>query len=83
MAHTARAESGNTTPRRYQSTTILTEFVAVAGYHEKLAIRVWNGQPATKHRETRVRASLPILTAALRRNAHLKLNIGPIDFNNP
>jgi hypothetical protein len=78
-----RAESGNTILRRYQSATILAEFIAGAGYYEKSPIRVSGGQPATKHRDTRIRASLPILTAALRRNAHLKLDIGPTDFNNP
>jgi hypothetical protein len=78
-----RAESGNTILRRYQSATILTEFIAGSGSYEKSAIRVSNGQPATKHRDTRVRASLPILPAALRLNAHLKLDIGPADFNNP
>jgi hypothetical protein len=37
----------------------------------------------TDRRLTLLSASLPILPPALRRNAQLKLNIGPTDFNNP
>jgi Integrase core domain len=64
MRHTARAELANAIRRRYRSATgkekrkILDEFVATTGYHEKSAIRVLNGQPATKQRQTRNRPSL-------------------------
>jgi len=64
MTHTARAELADAVRRRYRSATgkqkrrILDEFVATTGYHVKSAIRVLNGEPASKHRQTRVRASL-------------------------
>lgn len=64
MTHTARAELANAIRRRYRSATgkekrkILEEFVATTGYHEKSAIRVMNAEPATKHRQIRVRPSL-------------------------
>src|SRR6266404_1172982 len=47
-------------PRSRQDGTdrTLTEFVATTGYHQKSAIRVLNGQPATKQRQTRNRRSL-------------------------
>jgi len=64
MTHTARAELADVVRRRYRSATvkerrrILHEFVATTGYHEKSAIRLLNGQPATKHRQTRIRPSI-------------------------
>jgi hypothetical protein len=64
MTHTARAELAHAIRRRYRSASakekrrILEEFVATTGYHEKSAIRVLNAQPATNHRQTRVRPSL-------------------------
>ena len=64
MTHRARADLTNTIRRRYRSATskekrkILDEFIAVTGYHPKSAIRVLNGQPNTKHRQTRIRPSL-------------------------
>lgn len=64
MTHTARAELADAVRRRYQSATgkekrgILDEFVATTGYHVKSAIRVLNGQPDHKYRQTRVRLSL-------------------------
>jgi hypothetical protein len=64
MPHAARAELANIIRRRYRSATgkekrrILDEFVATTGYHHKSAIRVLNGQSATKQRQTRNRRSL-------------------------
>ncbi len=64
MTHAARAELANAIRRRYRSATgkekrkILDEFIATTGYHEKSAIRVLNGEPSTKQRQTRSRASL-------------------------
>jgi hypothetical protein len=64
MTHAARAELANAIRRRYRSATgkekrgILDEFVATTGYHQKSAIRVLNGQPATKQRRKRNRRSL-------------------------
>ncbi len=64
MTHTARAELANAIRRRYRSATgkekhkILDEFIATTGYHEKSAIRVLNGEPATKRPQTRNRPSL-------------------------
>src|SRR5439155_25928087 len=37
---------------------ILDEFIAATGYHEKSAIRVFNGQPAEMGRQTGNRPSL-------------------------
>jgi len=64
ITHAARAELANAIRRRYRSASakekrrILDEFVATTGYHQKSAIRVLNGQPATKQRQTRNRRSL-------------------------
>ncbi len=64
MTHTARAELAEAIRLRYRAATvkqkrkILDEFVASTGYHEKSAIRVLNGQPATKGRQTRNRPSI-------------------------
>jgi hypothetical protein len=64
MTHTARAELTNVVRRRYSAATgaakrtILEEFVAITGYHEKSAIRALNAEPIAKRRQTRVRASL-------------------------
>jgi hypothetical protein len=64
MTHTVRAELANAIRRRYQAASgkekrkILEEFVASTGYHEKSAIRMLNGEPATEHRQTRVRSPL-------------------------
>ncbi len=64
MTHTVRAELAEAIRLRYRSATgkqkrkILDEFVASTGYHEKSAIRVLNGQPITKGRQTRNRPSL-------------------------
>jgi hypothetical protein len=64
MTHTVRAELAEAIRLRYQSASgkqkrqILDEFVASTGYHEKSAIRVLNGQPITKRRQTRDRPSL-------------------------
>jgi hypothetical protein len=64
MTHAARAELANAIRQRYQGATgkekrkILQEFVATTGYHEKSAIRVLNGEPVTKRRQTRVRPSV-------------------------
>src|ERR1700680_1433473 len=64
MTHTARADLTNAIRRRYRSATskekrkILDEFIAITGYHPKSAIRVLNGRPTTKRRQTRIRPSL-------------------------
>jgi len=64
MTHTVRAELADAIRLRYRSATgkqkhkILDEFVASTGYHEKSAIRVLNGQPAKKGRQTRNRPSI-------------------------
>ncbi|MGA8707617.1 MAG: transposase family protein [Steroidobacteraceae bacterium] len=64
MTYTVRAELTDAIRLRYRSATgkqkrkILDEFVASTGYHEKSAIRVLNGQPVTKRRQTRRRPSL-------------------------
>ncbi len=64
MTHTVRAELADAIRLRYRSATgkqkrkILDEFVASTGYHEKSAIRVLNGQPVTKRRQTRRRPSI-------------------------
>jgi hypothetical protein len=64
ITHAARAELANAIRRSYRAATgkekrkILDEFVATTGYHEKSAIRVLNGEPAEKHRQTRNRPSL-------------------------
>ena len=64
MTHTVRAELTAAIRLRYRSATgkqkrrILDEFVASTGYHEKSAIRVLNGQPVAKRRQTRNRPSL-------------------------
>lgn len=64
MTHTARAELTNVVRRRYGAATgakkrsILDEFIAVTGYHQKSAIRALNAEPIAKRRQTRVRPSL-------------------------
>ena len=64
MTQAARAELANAIRGRYGSARgkekrrILEEFVAATGYHEKSAIRLLNGQPAPKQRQTRQRPSL-------------------------
>jgi IS30 family transposase len=64
MSRAARAELTNAVRRRYTSAAgkdkrrILDEFIAATGYHEKSAIRVLNGQPAPKRRQTRRRPPL-------------------------
>lgn len=64
MTHTVRADLTNAIRRRYRSATskekrkILDEFIAITGYHPKSAIRVLNGRPTTKRRQTRIRPSL-------------------------
>ena len=64
MTHTVRVELADAIRVRYRAATgkqkrkILEEFVASTGYHEKSAIRVLNGQPITKCRQTRNRPSL-------------------------
>jgi hypothetical protein len=64
MTLSTRAELAEAIRRRYRAAKgkekrrILDEFVATTGYHEKSAIRVLNGPPAVKRRQTRVRPSL-------------------------
>jgi hypothetical protein len=83
MSHTVRAELAAAIRLRYRSATgkqkrrILDEFVASTGYHEKSAIRVLNGQPATNRRQTRNRPSLYDEAA---RGALIVLWKHPIEF---
>lgn len=64
MTYATRAELANAIRRRYGAATgkgkrkILEEFIAATGYHEKSAIRVLNGPPTVRVRQTRQRASL-------------------------
>jgi hypothetical protein len=64
MTRTARAELDSAIRHRYQSASgkrkhrILGELVATTGYREKSAIRVLNGQPPAKCRQTRKRPSI-------------------------
>src|ERR1700733_1454570 len=64
MTHAARAELTNAIRSRYRAAAgkakrgVLEEFIAATGYHEKSAIRVLNGPPEAKVRQTRQRASL-------------------------
>jgi len=64
MTHAARAELANAVRRRYRAATgkdkrsILDEFIATTGYHEKSAIRLLNRPSLARHRQTRRRPSL-------------------------
>jgi hypothetical protein len=64
MTHAARAELANAIRSRYGAATgnakrsILNEFIAASGYHEKSAIRVLNETHIAKERQTRRRPSL-------------------------
>ncbi|MFC2254534.1 hypothetical protein ACETRX_33325 [Labrys portucalensis] len=64
MTHAMRMELADVVRDRYAAAaakdkrTILAEFVAATGYHEKSAIRVLNSPLEPKGRQTRQRASL-------------------------
>lgn len=64
MTHAMRMELANAVRDRYATAAakdkrrILDEFIAATGYHEKSAIRVLNGQPSAKCKQTRRRPPL-------------------------
>lgn len=61
MTHAMRMELANAIRGRYVASPakdkrkILDEFVAATGYHEKSAIRVLNGEPSARRKQTRQR----------------------------
>jgi hypothetical protein len=64
MTHAVRAELANAVRRRYRVATgkdkrsILDEFIATTGYHEKSAIRLLNRPSLARHPQTRRRRSI-------------------------
>lgn len=64
MTHAGRAELANPIRSMYSAATgsakrkILDEFIAASRYHEKSAIRVLNGTPIAKERQSRKRPLL-------------------------
>jgi len=61
MTHAMRMKLANAIRGRYVASPakdkrkILDEFVAATGYHEKSAIRVLNGEPSARSKQTRQR----------------------------
>lgn len=64
MTAVARAELADAIRPQYMAAAakekrkILDQFIAATGYHEKSAIRILNGTPASRHSHSRQRVSL-------------------------